>query len=464
MKTSKWKVKWLIRIDTKPSNRLFYGVFSDSDSFRARHPITTYEHYRELIRRIAAGEDKVIISEKPLILAMTSGTSGPSAMLLSTKDTNTEFFLQVKLDDDVMRWPGCSLCRVVVHMKLILIMILISVFPPGSDCVFGRHAKSVSWYRQPPANHQVLLLAYFSPVWGRYSHRTKLLHTSLLPPHAQPLHHPSTCLWGTGWSALFYYVYCSVPTGFWIFHAEFVNYFPFLNCICVCPLFQVLSEKDTLYLHLLFALKDPSVGTLESNFASTVFYAFSVLQVLSVVLSLFCFYFFMQRQHFSCTLILKCCVLHAGLVWVPPGHFLVKWGEILSQVWCSHWPKEKLCNLFDEVRIRKVISIPSRLRPTGSLARARGGHWTREGQQRSGSGARIEVQARGSDEAGHREGRTAPGPLPGRLLWDRQAAVASPPPCAGSGLRLQPDLWGNVKGELLPRSAFLFALLCGYWR
>lgn len=38
----------------------------------------------------------MIIAEKPLILAMTSGTSGASAMLLSTKDTNTEFFLQVK--------------------------------------------------------------------------------------------------------------------------------------------------------------------------------------------------------------------------------------------------------------------------------------------------------------------------------------------------------------------------------
>lgn len=75
----------------------FYGYFSDSDGFRERHPITTYEHYRELIRRIAAGEEKVIITEKPLILAMTSGTSGPSAMLLSTKDTNTEFFLQVMM-------------------------------------------------------------------------------------------------------------------------------------------------------------------------------------------------------------------------------------------------------------------------------------------------------------------------------------------------------------------------------
>lgn len=70
-------------------------LFLDAGDFRKRHPITTYEHYRELIGRIAAGEEQVIISEKPLILAMTSGTSGPSAMLLSTRDTNMEFFLQV---------------------------------------------------------------------------------------------------------------------------------------------------------------------------------------------------------------------------------------------------------------------------------------------------------------------------------------------------------------------------------
>lgn len=34
------------------------------------------------------------------MLALTSGTSGPSAMLLSTKDTTTEFFLQVEFDDN----------------------------------------------------------------------------------------------------------------------------------------------------------------------------------------------------------------------------------------------------------------------------------------------------------------------------------------------------------------------------
>lgn len=47
------------------------------------------------------------------------------------------------------------------------------------------------------------------------------------------------------------------------------------------PAFRVPSERDTLYLHLLFALKDRSLGTLESNFASTVFYAFRALQVIT---------------------------------------------------------------------------------------------------------------------------------------------------------------------------------------
>lgn len=72
-----------------------YGYILDSSIFRARHPITTYEHYRDLIRQIAAGKENIIIPEKPQILAMTSGTSGASAMLLSTKATTTDFFLQV---------------------------------------------------------------------------------------------------------------------------------------------------------------------------------------------------------------------------------------------------------------------------------------------------------------------------------------------------------------------------------
>lgn len=73
----------------------FYSIISDTETFRQRHPITDYDHYEKYVERVAKGEQKVLISEKPLILAMTSGTSGTSRMLLSTRDTNTEFFLQV---------------------------------------------------------------------------------------------------------------------------------------------------------------------------------------------------------------------------------------------------------------------------------------------------------------------------------------------------------------------------------
>lgn len=75
--------------------KCFYSIISDTETFRQRHPVTDYDHYEKFVERVAKGEQKVLISEKPLVLAMTSGTSGSSRMLLSTRDTNTEFFLQV---------------------------------------------------------------------------------------------------------------------------------------------------------------------------------------------------------------------------------------------------------------------------------------------------------------------------------------------------------------------------------
>ncbi|TMS22625.1 GH3 domain-containing protein [Larimichthys crocea] len=170
-----------------------FSSIKDSDDFRARHPITTYEHYREFIQRIAAGEEKVIIAEKPLILAMTSGTSGPSAMLLSTSDTNTEFFLQMPCDKHFLQQTASS--GPPSSSTLLHFASLRPVFPVGPNS-------------STPASSRHMLNLYTTPA----------------------------------------------------------------------PAFEVSSEKDTLYLHLLFALKDPSVGTLESNFASTVFYAFSALQ------------------------------------------------------------------------------------------------------------------------------------------------------------------------------------------
>ncbi|XP_061765662.1 GH3 domain-containing protein isoform X1 [Nerophis ophidion] len=176
-----------------------FSSIKDSATFRARHPITTYKHYRELIGRVAVGEEKVITAEKVLILAMTSGTSGPSAMLLSTRDTNAEFFLQ-----------GVAVCLDAMRHAF-----------PATDSL------------------QRTTKFFYTPTFRQSEAGIPIGPNSSTPASSRHM----------------------------------------LNLYTTpAPAFQVPSEKDTLYLHLLFALKDPSVGTLESNFASTVFYAFSALQ------------------------------------------------------------------------------------------------------------------------------------------------------------------------------------------
>ncbi|XP_033840683.1 GH3 domain-containing protein [Periophthalmus magnuspinnatus] len=185
--------------DTTYGKQYDFKSIRDSAEFRARHPITTYEHYRELIQRIAAGEEKVVISGKPLILAMTSGTSGASAMLLSTKDTNTEFFLQ-----------GVTVCLDAMRKAF-----------PATESL----QRTTKFFYTPTLRQSEAGL----PIGPNSSTPASSRH--MLNLYSTP-----------------------------------------------APAFEVPSEKDTLYLHLLFALKDPTIGTLESNFASTIFYACVALQ------------------------------------------------------------------------------------------------------------------------------------------------------------------------------------------
>ncbi|KAF7704917.1 hypothetical protein HF521_020203 [Silurus meridionalis] len=80
-----------------------FGSITDSTEFRKRHPVTTYAHYEELIRRVAAGDTKLVITETP-VLTMTSGSSGCPKMLLSTEETDRDYFSQgVSVCADVMK-------------------------------------------------------------------------------------------------------------------------------------------------------------------------------------------------------------------------------------------------------------------------------------------------------------------------------------------------------------------------
>ncbi|XP_064177890.1 GH3 domain-containing protein isoform X1 [Anguilla rostrata] len=176
-----------------------FSSIKDCVTFCQLHPLTGYEHYCDLVKRVAAGEEGVLIAEKPLILAMTSGTSGASSMLLSTKDTNTEFFLQ-----------GVAVCLDAMRKAF-----------PASDSL------------------QRTVKFFYAPTFRQSEAGIPIGPNSSTPASSRHM------------LALY-----TTPA----------------------PAFQVPSEPDALYLHLLFALKDPSVGTLESNFASTVFYAFRFLQ------------------------------------------------------------------------------------------------------------------------------------------------------------------------------------------
>ncbi|XP_059386618.1 GH3 domain-containing protein isoform X1 [Carassius carassius] len=176
-----------------------FRSIKDTETFQQHHPVTDYNHYEKFVERVAKGEQNVLISEKPLILAMTSGTSGSSRMLLSTKDTNTEFFLQ-----------GVTICLDAMRQAF-----------PATDCL------------------QKTLKLFYSPIFRQSEAGVPIGPNSSTPASSKHMLHLYT-----------------TPA----------------------PVYQVLNESDTLYLHLLFGLKDRNLGMLESNFCSTVFYAFKALQ------------------------------------------------------------------------------------------------------------------------------------------------------------------------------------------
>ncbi|XP_016378381.1 uncharacterized protein LOC107716443 [Sinocyclocheilus rhinocerous] len=178
-----------------------FTSISDTETFQQRHPITDYDHYEKFVERMAKGEQNVLIPEKPLILAMTSGTSGSSRMLLSTKDTNTELFLQ-----------GVTVCLDAMRQA----------FP------------ATGWL-------QKTLKLFYSPIFRQSEAGIPIGPNSSTPASSKHMLHLYT-----------------TPA----------------------PIYQVLNDRDALYLHLLFGLKDHYLGMLESNFSSTVFYAFRALQVL----------------------------------------------------------------------------------------------------------------------------------------------------------------------------------------
>ncbi|XP_051894591.1 GH3 domain-containing protein [Pristis pectinata] len=175
-----------------------FSEVTDRDSFCSLHPLTQYGHYKDYIWRIGKGEENVLISERPSVLCVTSGTSGSTTILLCVKAATNDFH------------QGLGAC---FNAK-------INAYPQTRN--LQRTAKF-----------------FYPPVW-RKSESGILVGPNCVSP--MPSKHTLSS-------------YSTPVAGY-----------------------EIATAAEAQYIHLLFALKDRTLGILEASFASIIYHAFTFLQ------------------------------------------------------------------------------------------------------------------------------------------------------------------------------------------
>lgn len=185
--------------NTEYGQKYKFSEIQDRVSFRKVHPLTRYNHYSDYIQRISHGEENVLISEIPSMLAMTSGVPGSSAVVPNTRVTAIDYFMK-----------GIVVCL---------------------DAM----------YKAFPGTQNLQKIAKFTFT-------------------------PRECRLESG-----------IPVGSYVFSHTINKHL--LNLYSTpAPALNVMTESDTLYVNLLFALQDRTLGMLEDGFASAVYYACVTLQ------------------------------------------------------------------------------------------------------------------------------------------------------------------------------------------
>ena len=176
-----------------------FGDIVDRNDFRLKHPLTKYDHFKPYIERIAAGEDGILTKDRPIILGVSSGTSGKSSIIPMTKGQSLAFFTQ-----------GIS----------VLYNAMYSSYPETNNL-----QKILKFFYTPKSR----ISAGGIPI-GPNSSSPKSTQ-GLLPLYTTPL------------------------AGY-----------------------DIMSEPEALYVHLLFGLMDRNLGMIEANFASLVHTGFVELE------------------------------------------------------------------------------------------------------------------------------------------------------------------------------------------
>ncbi|XP_069763350.1 GH3 domain-containing protein isoform X2 [Narcine bancroftii] len=184
--------------NTEYGNLYRFSEITNRELYCRIHPLTEYGHYKDYIWQIGKGEENVLISERPRVLSVTSGTSGSTTILPSVKITTTTF------------QQGFGAC---FNAKFI-------AYP---------HTR----------NLQRTAKFFYPPVWKKSESGIPIGPNDISPTASQ-----------LGSSS-----YSTPAAGY-----------------------EITTETEAQYIHLLFALKDGTLGFLEASFASILYHAFAFLQ------------------------------------------------------------------------------------------------------------------------------------------------------------------------------------------
>ncbi|KAK3099344.1 hypothetical protein FSP39_003018 [Pinctada imbricata] len=177
-----------------------FSEIKSREDFVQQHPLTFISHYKSYVDKMMEGKDDILTKDKPIIFAVTSGTSGTSSVLPMTQRQRINFFVQ-----------GVA---VVYHSML-------QAFPDSRKL-------------------QKSLKFFYTPRWRTCEAGVPVGPNSSSPTNTRQLLN----------------VYSTPKAGF-----------------------EILSEPEALYIHLLFGMKDKHIGMLEANFSSIILSSFKALDI-----------------------------------------------------------------------------------------------------------------------------------------------------------------------------------------
>ncbi|MGF1487097.1 MAG: GH3 auxin-responsive promoter family protein [Prochloraceae cyanobacterium] len=194
--------------DTEYGKKYDFANIKTIKQFQDKHPLTDYEHYYEIIEKISrTGDYKKLVSEPIVIFLESSGTTGKSKILLSTKTLSSK--------SGKIEQAGTALCRKTYFQNRI-----------NKDASRGLNLANASYLKTTPSG---------IPQGNAFS---LALRNAPLPAQKNITK---------------------------LFTSPF-------------PIFLISDFRVSFYCHLLFALIEPNLAYISSNYVSSIWELMQILE------------------------------------------------------------------------------------------------------------------------------------------------------------------------------------------